>query len=213
MKKQILTLLAVATLGFAAQAQDSTPSFGFSQGSIFAEGSLGYSTSDDKADGLKGHEFTLTPQVGYFLTDKFAAGVYFDLKSSKEESLDALSNKITTKPNNFSVGLFGRYYFLDLGQRFKFYGQVNAGYAHSKVKTESVYGKADVKGSGFNAGLDLGVNYFITPKIAINFAFANLVDYTSTKPKGGKAQNDVNIELNSFKNFFNEPRFGLTFVF
>jgi len=224
MKKQILTLLAVVSLGFAAQAQvafaveevqyqsqTEKPSFGFAQGNIFVEGSLGYSTSDDKNTKLKGHEFNLTPQVGYFVTDKFAAGVYFDLMTSKDDNYSGV--KDITKTNNFNVGVFGRYYFLELGQRFKFYGQANVGFAHTKTTLESPGSKVDIKGSGVNVGLDLGLNYFVTKNIAVNFAFADLVDYTTTKPKGGKAQNDVNVELNSFKNFFDQPRFGLTFVF
>lgn len=224
MKKQILTLLAVVSLGYVAQAQTivqveevqyqsqtEKPSYGFSQGNIFVEGSLGYSTTDDKADQVKGHKFNLTPQVGYFFTDKLAAGVYFDLNTSKDDDYSGAKN--ITKTNNFNIGIFGRYYFLELGQRFKFYGQANVGYAHAKTTYELGTTKFDAKGSGVNAGLDLGVNYFVTKNIAVNFAFADLVDYTTTKPKGGKAQNDVNVEINSFKNFFDTPRFGLTFVF
>lgn len=223
MKKQILTLLAVVSLGFAAQAQSfvqveevqyqsvgEKPSYGFSEGNIFVEGSLGYSTTDNKQEQMKGHTFNLTPQVGYFITDKFAAGVYFDLRTTKDDDYSGAKN--ITKTNNFSVGIFGRYYFLEAGQRFKFYGQANVGYAHAKTTLETQFGKFDGKGSGVNAGLDLGVNYFVTKKIAVNFAFANIVDFNSAKPKGGKSTNDVNVNINNFNNFFDTPTFGLTFV-
>ena len=224
MKKRFLTLLAVLTLGLAAQAQEvvtqevvaigysqpQSSTFGFSQGDVFVEGSLGYSTTDNKAAQEKGHTFNLTPQVGYFLSDKFAAGVYFDLRTQKDDNYGG--PKDITKTNNFSVGVFGRYYFLEAGQRFKFYGQANVGYAHAKLTYEDNFGKYDSKGSGVNAGLDLGVNYFVTKKIAVNFAFANVVDFNSAKPKGGKSTNDLTVNVNNFNNFFDTPTFGLTFV-
>lgn len=207
--KKILLSLAVVALGYTAQAQEG---YGFNQGDIMLEGSIRYNTTDDKALEVKENAFNFTPQVGYFISDKFAAGLYFDLSTTKIDNYSGTTN--INKTNAFNVGVFGRYYFLDLGQRFKFYGQANVGFANSKNTLELAnLPKVEAKGSGVNAGLDLGVNYFVTPKIAINFAFANLVDYTTTKPKGGKAQNDFNMNINNFNNFFDAATFGLTFKF
>lgn len=207
--KKILLSLAVVALGYSAQAQEG---YGFNQGDIMLEGSIRYNTSDDKQSEIKKNTFNFTPQVGYFISDKFAAGVYFDLYSQKTDRYAGPKN--IDKENAFNVGVFGRYYFLELGQRFKFYGQANVGFANAKETYEREGIPNDVrKGSGVNAGLDLGVNYFVTPKIAINFGFANLVDYTTTKPKGGKAQNDFNMNINNFNNFFDAATFGLTFKF
>jgi outer membrane protein len=213
MKKQILTLLAVVSLGFAAQAQSfvqveevqyqsvgEKPSYGFSEGNIFVEGNLSVGTSKDNNTDVKTTNVEFTPQVGYFFSDKFAAGVYFALNNEKIKSPGS-----TVKSDAFGVGIFGRYYFLEAGQRFKFYAQANAGYAHVKAN--------GAKGDGFNVGADLGVNYFVTKKIAVNFAFANIVGYTSTKAKGAKAENEFNLNLNKFNNPFDTPTFGLTFVF
>lgn len=207
--KKIILSLAVVALGYSAQAQED---FGFKKGNYLLEGSIRYNTSDDKAISVKENEFNFTPQVGYFVDDQWAVGVYFDLNTTKVDRYESTKN--IDKTNAFNVGVFGRYYFLDLGERFKVYGQANVGFANSK-RTVELAGlpKAEVKGSGVNAGLDLGVNYFVTPKIAINFAFANLVDYTTTKPKDGKAQNDFNMNINNFNNFFDTATFGLTFKF
>jgi len=207
--KKILLSLAVVALGYSAQAQEG---YGFNQGDIMLEGSIRYNTTDDKATEIKENTFNFTPQVGYFISDKFAAGLYFDLSSNKVDNYSGTTN--INKTNAFNVGVFWRYYFLELGQRFKFYGQANVGFANAKNTIELAnVPTIESKGSGVNAGLDLGVNYFITPKIAINFGFANLVDYTTTKPKGGKAQNDFNMNINNFNNFFDAATFGLTFKF
>lgn len=207
--KKIVLSLAVLAFGLSANAQEGV---GFSKGDILLEGSVRYSTTDDKASSVKENEFNFTPQVGYFVSNNWAVGVYFDLSTSKVDRYDGPKN--IDKTNAFNVGVFGRYYFLDLGQRFKVYGQANVGFADAKWTTERAnLPKSEIKGSGFNAGVDLGVNYFITPKIAVNFAFANLVDYTTTKPKGGKAQNDFNLNINNFNNFFDAATFGLTFKF
>ena len=66
--KKVLLSLAVIALGYSAQAQEG---FGFNQGDIFLEGSIGYKTSDDKASEVKTNEFNFTPQVGYFINEKF----------------------------------------------------------------------------------------------------------------------------------------------
>jgi len=206
--KKIVLSLAVLALGFTAQAQEG---FGFKQGDILLEGSATYNTTDNKQTSVKEQQFYFTPQVGYTIKDNFVAGVYFNLGTSKVDNY--LGPKDIKKENEFTVGVFGRYYFLDLGQRFKIYGQANVGFANAKLTQETAAGKTELKGSGVNFGADLGVNYFVTPRIAINFAFANVIDYTTTKPKDGKARNDFNLNVNNFQNFFDTPTFGLTFKF
>ncbi|UYW01521.1 porin family protein [Flavobacterium agricola] len=210
MKKQILALAAVASFGFAAQAQEVAPSYGFSEGNILIEGNVSFNSSKDKANDFKTNSFSFTPQVGYFLNDKFAAGVYFDLLTAKNPYNSLTERYDAGKQNDFNVGIFGRYYFLEAGKRFKFYGQAKVGYAHQQFKPEAG-GKS--KSNGVNAGLDLGVNYFVTQKIAVNFGFANLLEFNSTKPDGGQAQNNFSLNLNKFNNPFDTPTFGLTFVF
>lgn len=206
--KKILLSLAVVALSFSAQAQEG---YGFNQGDILLEGSIRYNTNDNKATEIKENGFNFTPQAGYFISDKFAAGLYFDLATTKN---DAALTQTVVKTNDFKVGVFGRYYFLELGQRFKFYGQAKVGFANDKTTTEFAnLPSVETKGSGFNIGADLGVNYFVTPKIAINFGFANLIEYTSTKPKGGKANNNLDVNINNFNNFFDAATFGLTFKF
>lgn len=206
--KKILLSLAVVALGYTVQAQEG---YGFNQGDIMLEGSIRYNTTDDKGSEVKEDKFDFKPQVGYFINDKFAAGVYFGLNNWKKDDYSGTKN--INKTNEFNVGVFGRYYFLELGQRFKFYGQANVGIINGKKTFENDVIKTEDKYSGFNAGADLGVNYFITPKIAVSFAFAEIVNFETRKPKGGKAINDFNMNINNFNNFFDTATFGLTFKF
>ncbi len=188
MKKTILSLIAVLTIGIVA-AQD----FGFSKEDIFLEGNLKYSKMEDFMDNEK-TVFEFTPSVGYFVNDDFALGL----------GLAYVSEKLNdAKESAYGAGFFGRYYFLDLGKRFKTYSQASFVYAKTK--------ETDVKTIAL--GVDLGINYFVTERFAISFVLANLVDYTYASYEGESSSN-FNVNLNEFENFFgNHAKFGLTYKF
>src|SRR5690606_7422433 len=128
MKKVLLTLTAVAGLAIASQAQE----YGFNKGNVIVEGNLGLSTTDNKNSEVKTTEFNFTPKVGYFFTDKIAAGINLHAGVNVE---DAYGDDEKEKANTLGVGLFGRYYFLDVVSRYKTYAEVSAGYL--KAKTEN----------------------------------------------------------------------------
>src|SRR5690554_7434983 len=127
MKKLILSMAAVAMIATTAQAQEKT--FGFNEGDVLLEGNISFSSTNDKNTDVKENSFTFAPKAGYFLTDDFAVGVQLDVTNSKTEAV-ALENK----ENAFGAGVFGRYYFLDLGQRFKTYGELGLGFASYKYR-------------------------------------------------------------------------------
>lgn len=199
MKKVILAAIAVMVFGFA-NAQDSG-SFGFSKGNIFLEGNLGLSSKNDKNTETKTNFFEFNPKAGYFLTDKFALGLDLGVGSYKKMAPGSDADKSSV----FKAGVFGRYYFLDLGQRFKTYAEAGVGLDSGKE------GSAKYSGVGFNAGL--GVNYFVSNNFAINFGLTDILAYDSYKFKGGKAVSEFDANLNVFNNFFSAAKFGLTYKF
>src|SRR5690606_25416081 len=148
MKKLILSMAAVAMIATTAQAQEQ--SFGFGEGDVLLEGNLSFSSTKDNNTDEKENGFTFAPKAGYFLNDDFAIGVQLNVANNKFEN-----NSGETKNNEFGAGVFGRYYFLDLGQRFKTYGELDLGF--TSMKTEN--GPIESKASGFGAGLGLGINY------------------------------------------------------
>ncbi|TWI09278.1 outer membrane protein, partial [Flavobacterium cauense R2A-7] len=115
---------------------------------------------------------------------------------------------------SFGAGVFARYYFLDLGQRFKTYAEAGLGFGSQKWETNGTETRKD---SNFGLGIDLGMNYFVTEKMAINFGLANVLGFNSGKsefPGGGETKSSsVNGNFNVFNNFFDTPTFGLTYKF
>lgn len=199
MKKILLSALAVFAFG-AANAQEKG-GFGFSKGDVIVEGSL-IVNSVSKPEGSSTKTTTsygFTPAVGYFISDKFAVGLDLRILSQKGSG--------SAEKNTFGVGLDARYYFLDLGQRFKVYGQGRLGFDSVNQKP----GDNKSTDIGFNAGL--GVNYFLTRSLAINFAVTDVLSVVNSKPKDGDGTTTVNFKVNEFSNFFTTPTFGLTFKF
>ena len=215
MKKIVLSLAVLAT-GVAAQAQENT--FGFNQGDILLEGSLQANSQDDKTETLKTSEFSFTPKAGYFVTNKFAVGLGLNIGSEKEEDYNDLNNDYAEEKGS-SVGfeVFGRYYFMDLN-RFQPYAELGVGYNTSKREGTVVVGGTSntielPKYNRFGVNATLGFNYFVTPKVAINFALSDVIGFNSGKSdaEGAKATTDFHANINSFNNFFDTATFGLTF--
>lgn len=212
MKKILLTLTAVAGLTVASQAQE----FGFGKGNFIVEGNFNSSNTNDKNSKEKTASFNFNPKAGYFVTDKIAVGV--DLGFGQTKNTKVVNDIKTVGTNkSFGVGAFGRYYFLEVGSRFKTYTEVGAGYANLN-QGESKVGdvKTDgIKSNGFAANAGIGANYFLTEKIAINFAFADVISYGTLKADvdGAESVSAFNTNVNVFNNFFETAKFGLTFKF
>ena len=202
MKKVLLSAVALVAFTFA-NAQEESKGFGFSKGNVIVEGNLMLNSTNDKNTEVKTNNFEFNPKVGYFLSDKFAVGVELGIGSLKEKTAGTETNK----KSNFDAGVFGRYYFLDLGQRFKTYAEAGLGMTSGKE------GLADVKYTGFNAGAGLGINYFVSESFAINFGLTDILAYNSKKYDGAKNKSEFNGNVNVFDNFFTTAKFGLTYKF
>lgn len=207
MKKLLLTLTAVAGLTVASQAQE----FGFGKGNVIVEGNLNVNTKNDDNTEVKTTNFNFRPKAGYFVTDKIAVGVNLGFGNN---TIDNNKTDVKNSTNSFGAGVFGRYYFLEVGSRFKTYAELNADYttATSKVTTAGNSEKSP-RANGFGVNAGIGANYFLTEKIAVNFAFANVIGYNTSKVKGAESVNEFNVNVNNFNNFFNTATFGLTFKF
>ncbi|EGD34661.1 outer membrane beta-barrel protein [Capnocytophaga sp. oral taxon 338] len=198
MKKILLSAIAVFAFSFANAQEESD--FGFSKGDVLVEGNLSL-TSKSVPDGNSTKTTTsygFAPVGGYFLSDNFALGLGLNISSDKENSREV---------NTFGVGVFGRYYFLELGQRFKVYGQAGLGFDSINDKV------ADAKSTEFGFHAGLGMNYFLTKSFAINFGLTDIFSVVNNKPKNGDGTTTVNFNVNKFNNFFTTPTFGLSFRF
>src|SRR5690606_14479172 len=210
--KKILLSLAVLATGVAAQAQEGK--FGFNEGDILLEGSLNTNSTDDKTATLKTSEFNFTPKAGYFVNDQFAIGLGLNFGSATEENYsDVTADKFTNKGSNVGFEVFGRYYIADLN-RFQPYAELGVGYNTLKSESTSVINDVTTtveapKYNTFGVNATLGFNYFVTTKVAINFALSDVIGYNSGKSKadGAKPTNNFHANINTFNNFFDTATF------
>jgi len=203
--KKLLFTAAVAVLGLSnVNAQEEAKTFGFGEGDIFIEGMVNFSSTNDKNSDEKTNGFGISPKAGYFLNDDLAVGAMLSYDSNKTE----VSGTDISKYNTFGAGVFARYYVLDLGERFKTYSEFGIGYATSNDKI------ADLKENTIGAGLDLGINYFVTEKIALSFGLKNILSFSSSKydVSGAKAVTDFNLGFGDVANpFGGNVNFGLLY--
>lgn len=205
MKKVLLSALAVFAFTFANAQEEGEKSFGFAQGDIFVEGNLGFYSTNDKNTEVKTNGVNFNPKAGYFISEKLAIGLELMVGSDKEE----VAGSDVYKESNFGVGAFARYYFLDLGARFKTYAEAGLGINSGKEE----YFPGDAKYSGFGFGAGLGMQYFVTEKMAINFGLTDILSYSSQKWDGADNVSEFNANVNVFNNFFTTAQFGLTYKF
>lgn len=217
MKKLLLSALAVCAFTFsnAQETETTETSFGFAKGDIFVEGNVGFGSTNDKNNDAKTSSFDFNPKVGYLLSDKLAVGVELMVGSTKGEDIVIEGTTVASgndaKVSNFGAGVFARYYFLELGKRFKVNTELGLGFGSTKYDD----GSDDIKKNGINAGLGLGLNYFVKDNIAITFGLSDLLSFSSEKYDVDGAENvtEFNANLNVMNNFFADAQFGLLFKF
>ena len=208
MKKIILTVAAVFVLSFAnaqdKKAASTSTGFGYAKGDFVLGGNIMFDSKSNDNGIVKTttSSSTIGPDAAYFVSDKFAVELGLNFGNTSTDN-----GTTTTKNNTMNVMVGGRYYFLDLGQRFKTY----TGFGLNFGSNDNGGSPAD-KTSSIGVGAGLGINYFVTPKIAINFGLANILSYTSSKT-GDVKENEFNINLNQFNNFFSTPTFGVAYKF
>lgn len=200
MKKIILTVATVFALSFA-NAQDKKESgFGYAKGDIVLGGNIMTSSSTSETGGVstKSSSSMIGPDVAYFIDDNFALELGLSLGNTKVGSS-------TTATSNVAIG--ARYYFLNLGERFKTYTNFGLNFGSNDNG-----GNGAEKTSTLGVGAGIGMNYFLTSKVAINFGLGNVISYGSSKT-GSTTSTSMNINLNEFNNFFNQPTFGVSYKF
>ncbi|WP_452220679.1 outer membrane beta-barrel protein [Lacinutrix salivirga] len=204
--KKTLLIAAIAVFGFSnVNAQEDKPTYGFTEGNVLIEGNLGFNSENDKNSETKTSNFTFNPKAGYFLNEDLAVGLTLSYNSFNEE----VAGTDTEDGSTFGAGVFARYYFLDLGKRFKTFTEFNVGFDTTKDDI------SDFKSNGLGLGLGLGINYFVKENIAITFGLSDVLSYRSDKVDvdGAEAVTEFNGNVNVFNNFFETAQFGLMFKF
>ena len=180
MKKQLKLVALALILSLTTFTMVNAQSF--KKSDKILEGTVGYSkTTDVKAS------WSLNPTVGYFVTNRLAIGVSGEFGETE-------MGKTT------NVGVFGRCYILNLGQKGKIYSQLSV--ASNSMKMGSS------KTSSSNVDLGLGANYFVTSKLALTMHIADLVSYENQS-----SQSTLSVGFDGVDNPFAVAKFGVLYKF
>lgn len=187
MKKVLLTAVAVFAFGFA-NAQEEASS-GFSKGSMFVTGSVGFDSS--KTGDAKSSDVEFSPSFGFFVTENIALGARLGISSG------SFDNGLTEdKTSALGVAVFGRYYYNPASQ-FSVFGELAAGFG-TETNEPAVGPEFEYKTFGVNAGV--GVSYFLNSSFALEAKWAGL-GYNSRKldVSGAEATNSfgLNVDMSS----------------
>lgn len=208
MKLKITSILALFAFSFANAQQNeveqelnSAKGMSFQKGDMFLEGGVSVGTRKDFSD-----SYSINPKFGYLLSDKIAIGADLDFGGYTTEK----GTPLVKKTNNFGIGVFARYYFLELDKkRLKVFGEAGLGYSH--VNTEVAH--IEDATNGIKANITVGLNYFFTKNWAATFALAEVLSYNNSNPQNGPSSDSFELNINLFNNIFAQPKFGLLYKF
>lgn len=205
MKKILLSVALLGGVIFTTQAQTD-------RGQLIIGGNVQYSTSKTDADNAKAsHNFSVVPNVGFFVEDNFAIGTGIGYQSSKS----AISGEFGKK-EAFVIEPFGRYY-VPLAEKFKFFGQLSVPMEFGNTKaTDADLKVGDKTGSSTSIGVALspGFAYFPSKKIGIELSLngASYKNYRLEDADGNKIKGQGSDKFSIGTDFF-APSLGIQFHF
>lgn len=184
--KKLMIAAAFVFAAFGVNAQ--TTAEGFSKGSMFLSGNLGFSSTKYPGgiDDTKVSGFTFSPEFGYFVSNNIAVGIALGISSSKTD-YGAFEEKFT----GMQVGAFGRYYFTP-ASRFSMFLNLGANYMTEKYEET---GDPDEKYNGFGVGFGPGLHYFISNRLALQTSIG-VLGFTSWKPDADGADATTSFDFN-----------------
>ncbi|MCO6162620.1 outer membrane beta-barrel protein [Flavobacterium sp. NRK F7] len=165
MKKLLFAAVAVFAFGVANAQEESNG--GFSNGDLYATGSL--SISSTKMGDVKSDGYSFAPGVGYFVNENIAleAGLIVN-KATMEFEGDEFEAK------GFGGSVAAKYYFTP-SNKFSFFAGLGVGYLTQKV------GDTDtVDFNTLSVAAIPGVNYFVSDNFALQASLGG-IGYSSSK--------------------------------
>ena len=156
---KLITLLCISlaiTTGAAAQIK---------KGQFLIGGNISFESIENEGNYAANYEtknFFVSPNIGYFIIEKLAGGLRFDLRSYR-----------STSPNNYrqtntSVSPFIRYYFLPSTKNINVF--IDLGYLSYKSKYTNMQPQSSSykdKSSGYS--ISAGPVMFLTKQVALEF--------------------------------------------
>ena len=208
-------MVALSAVTFTVHAQTE-------KGNKILGGSLSFLTVNTKLTNAntKQNEFSIGPKFGYFIGRNVAVGLDASYSLSKSSSSYIATtaangnydeNLVTqsAKNQNTNLGAFVRYY-VDITERFKFFGQFNANVGFGKIEQTNAI---PTDNTNYNASISPSIAFFPTQKLAIELGFG-LISYQYNKIKY-KDRNADSYNMNVFNFGFRSfnPSLGVNFHF
>ena len=163
MKKIILTVAAVFALTFAnAQDKKESTGEGFSNGDLYLSGAAGFNSS--KTGDFKTDSWTLSPGVGYFISDNLAIEGQLNLMGGKDYQ-DVLGDGdlYEVKTSGFGIAAGVKYFWTPAS---KFSLSIGGNLSYDSIK-EDATGLGDRTRKVIGLNVPLGLNYFVSNDFAL----------------------------------------------
>lgn len=218
MKSKLFITMALFAITFAANAQTE-------KGKNLIGGSINFLSAkfEDAISKSKNTQFTVGPKYGYFFSKNFVVGLQGSVSYSKVTS-SYIRNTIingypseelieqSNKNQDVTIGPFVRYY-VDITEKFKFFGQFNANIGFGKEEQINAYAPIEFKTNVFGASVTPSFAFFPTKKIALELGFG-LISYNHTSSKRDD-ENSEKAKGNAFSFGFDaiNPNLGFSLHF
>ena len=186
MKKIILTVAAVFALSFANAQDKKEGSEGFAKGDLYLTGTAGF--SDEKTDDAKVSGFTLSPGLGYFLTENIALEGQLSFGSNSDNTTEEFPG-LEVKENSVGIAVGARYVWTPAS---KFSLSVGANISYTSTKLDNGIGDVTTKEIGLN--IPLGMNYFVSNDFALTASWGGF-GYSSNDNGGDGAPKTTGFNL------------------
>lgn len=174
MKKLVFLIMAVVTTA-GLNAQEAAKTSG-TDNKMWLGGSVGFGTDNTK-DGQSSSNWNFGPSFGYFLNEKMAIGLGFNIAGSTNEQND--TDEEVRKSMGWEVAPFFRYYFAGAGN-FKFFGDALIGFGGgSNTYEDNTPTSNESKYSTFGVGVRPGIQYWFNNNWSMTSTIG-LLGYRST---------------------------------
>jgi hypothetical protein len=152
-KKTLLAALVASIFYNTANCQ-------ITKGNWLVGGSASFERQRENMQGTEfiGRDLNLVPNIGYFVADKFAAGI----KASLYYNRIKRNQEIVTNSTNLGFGPFFRYYFLPVDSRVNIFSEAAYKYSidfHTHEQSEFDFATGPALFFNSSVGLELTANY------------------------------------------------------
>jgi hypothetical protein len=184
MKKIILTVAAVFALTFANAQDKKEGSEGFAKGDLYLSGTAGFSSSstgDAKTSG-----FTLSPGLGYFLSENLALEGELMINSGTSNSGAVGASDVKTSGFGIAAGV--KYFWTPAS---KFSLSIGGNLSYMSNKTDN---GVSVTSKVIGLNVPVGLNYFVSNNFALTSTWGGF-GYSSDDNGGNGADKTSGINL------------------